>query len=156
MRQSLDSSKTFSASPASQVQHLLRTGRLLTLRHVYLMQSKPRRPDLSDLTSSFAEEFSQRKEAGEDLARPGTHARLRIKSEGNRQKTRPGTERRRRASPGLDLRRTLGDVGKITAPLSRQRIPSGFVNCRRRVSATRLTLEGVLACRGNTSTTIRH
>lgn len=150
MRQSLDSSKT------TQVQHLLRMGRLLTLRHVYLMQSKPRGPDLSDLTSSFAEESHHRKEIDEELARPQTHARLRIKSEGNRRKARPGNERRRMASPCLELRRTLWGMGKITAPLSRQRIPSGFVNCRRRVSATRLTLEGVLASRGNFSATLRH
>lgn len=155
MRKSLDSSPASAHSP--QIQHLLRMGRLLTLRHVYLMQSKPRCPELSDLTLSFAEETYQRKETGgEALLRPSTQARVRVKSEGNRQKSRLGTVRRRMASPGLDLRKTLGDVGKIAAPLSRQRIPIGFVNCRRRLSATRLTLERVLASRGNASVTLRH
>lgn len=154
MRKSLDSPSASAHTP--QIQHLLRMGRLLTLRHVYLMQSKPCCPEISDLTFSFTEETYQRKEAGEDLLRPGPQARLRVKSEGNRQKSRNGTMRRRMASPGLDLRKTLGAVGKIAAPLSRQRIPIGFVNCRRRLSTTKLTLERVLASRGNASVTLRH
>ena len=147
MQQSFDIGKVPSNTSISQVQHLLRMGRLLTLRHVYLMQSKPRCTELNSTLMNSFDGVCRKEIRGELMGKGG---KSRGKSEGKRRTATPNHTRHRIQSPPAltaDLKKPTISAGKIAAPLSRHLIPSGYINTRRRISSTRPTLEAVLSTR---------
>ena len=156
--------------PEVLVGHLLKVGHQLTLRHVSLMQSKLR-TKVAPLSAVYSPDLTFTEERvctvlRREGSRGGTPVRRRKYSspgsfvrkmkaaileaercEGSLTVAKPhstASVRTRQPPPSLDYFLTRKAVKSIAAPLSKRVIPQRFAHCRRRISASRLTLEEVL------------